>query len=77
MEKYLQEIIQYYQRNLETYFPQEEMGIADRTLFNKAILDVACQFDKKHPTVCGNLREALNIMKSYGFNVNTNIEKRS
>ena len=38
-EDLLQIIIEYYQRNLDKYFPHDRLGIADRFLFNKAIID--------------------------------------
>ena len=73
MDKYLQMIIRHYQKNLDSYFLQEKLGVADKLLFNRAIIDVAYQFssfNEGEPIICGSLMQVLGIMEGYGFNVN-------
>lgn len=79
MEEYLQMIIEYYQKNLDSYFPQEKLGVADRFLFNRAIIDVAYQFssfNEGKPIICENLQSVFGIMKRYGFNINFRNEEQ-
>jgi len=70
MDENLQMIIGYYQTNLDKYFPQEKLGVADRFLFNRAIIDVAYQFsslNESGPIICESLRSVFGLMEKYGF----------
>lgn len=76
-EDYLRIIIEYYQRNLDKYFPDEKLGIADRFLFNKVIIDVAYQNSSfnKFKQIDPDIQSVLNIMEGYGFKANFRKER--
>jgi len=72
-KKTLNAIIEYYQRNIGKHFPNQRLGIADRFLFNQAIIEISykfSKFNKGKPIMTKPMEQVEGIMKGYGLHFN-------